>query len=154
MSRVLGLAAVVGLIWAASWARAQQADDDPLKLWYDKPAARWIEALPVGNGRLAGMVFGGTGGGRIQFNEETVWTGEPHEYQHEGAAKYLPQIRQLLAEGKQAEAEALAMEQFMSVPVRQKAYQPFGDVRLHFPGHEAATDYRRELDLDSATAIV
>lgn len=154
MSSVLRLAALVGLTWVAASARAQQAPGADLKLWYDKPAARWIEALPVGNGRLAGMVFGGTGEERIQFNEETVWTGEPREYQHEGAGKYLPEIRRLLAEGKQAEAEALAMDQFMSVPLRQKAYQPLGDLRLTFAGHQRATDYRRELDIDSAVSRV
>jgi alpha-L-fucosidase 2 len=152
VSRVLGLAVFVGLAWGAVWVRAQDAPARDLKLWYDKPAARWIEALPVGNGRLAGMVFGGLAEERIQFNEETVWTGEPREYQHEGAVKYLPRIRELLAEGKQAEAEALAMEQFMSVPLRQRAYQPCGDLRLAFAGHERATEYRRELDIDSAVA--
>src|SRR3954468_24930960 len=153
MSRVLGLAVVVGLMWAAATAsRAQQADDDPLKLWHDKPAGRWIEGLPVGNGRLAGMVFGGPAVERITFNEEMVWTGGPHEYQHEGAAKYLPEIRRLLAEGKQAEAEALAMTEFMSVPLRQKAYQPCGGLWLDFTGHDAATGYTRRLDLDTAVA--
>jgi alpha-L-fucosidase 2 len=125
-----------------------------LKLWYDKPAAKWVEALPVGNGRLGAMIFGGTADERIQFNEDTIWTGAPHEYQHEGASKFLPQIRQLLFDGKQKEAEDLAMREFMSVPVRQKAYQPFGDLRLHFAGHEKAANYRRELDLDSAVCAV
>jgi alpha-L-fucosidase 2 len=139
-----------------------------LKLWYDKPAGQaeivpglkgksrdaWVEALPVGNGRMGAMVFGGTGEERIQFNECTLWTGEPHEYQHEGAAAFLPEIRKLLAEGKQKEAEALASKEFMSVPLRQKAYQPFGDLRLAFPGHDKAESYRRELDLDAAVARV
>ena len=132
---------------------ADQAMND-LKLWYDKPASKWVEALPIGNGRLGGMIFGGTADERIQFNEDTIWTGAPHEYQHDGAAKSLPQIRQLLFTGKQKEAEDLAMREFMSVPVRQKAYQPFGDLRLHFAGHEKATNYRRELDLDSAVCAV
>src|SRR5215217_760375 len=118
MTRVTCLV-VVAFLLALTGLRlhAQAAPNADLTLWYDKPAARWIEALPVGNGRLAAMVFGGAAEERLQFNEETVWTGEPREYQHEGAAKYLPQIRQLLTDGKQAEAEALAMEQFMSVPL-------------------------------------
>src|SRR5829696_1127328 len=87
--------------------RAQPNSTD-LKLWYDKPAAKWVEALPIGNGRLAAMIFGHPAEERIQFNEETVWTGQPHEYHHEGAATHLPKIRQLLFEGKQKEAEALA----------------------------------------------
>jgi alpha-L-fucosidase 2 len=125
-----------------------------LKLWYDRPADRWVEALPIGNGRLGAMVFGGRAEERIQFNEGTLWTGKPHEYQHPGAVKYLPVLRSLLAEGRQKEAEALAMQEFMSVPLRQMAYQPFGDLRLRFDGHDEGDPYRRELDLDSAVATV
>src|SRR5205809_7784046 len=94
-----------------------------LALWYPQPAARWVEALPVGNGRLGAMVFGGIADEHLQFNETTVWTGVPRAYHHVGAAKVLPQLRRLLAEGKQAEAEALAMKEFMSVPLRQEKYQ-------------------------------
>ena len=136
--------------------------------WYTQPASKWTEALPIGNGRLGAMIFGGTADEHIQFNEQTLWTGQPHEYQHEGAAQYLPTIRQLLFEGrelfledkqreaqaKQREAETLAMKEFMSIPLGQKAYQPFGDIRLHFLGHEKVENYRRELDLDSAVAKV
>ena len=128
------------------------APDSPLMLWYDRPAAIWEEALPVGNGRLGAMVFGRVKEERIQFNEDTLWTGQPHEYQHPGASKFLPIIRGLLAEGKQREAEQLAEKEFMSVPLHQKAYQPFGDIRLRFPGHESVSEYRRQLDLDNAVA--
>jgi alpha-L-fucosidase 2 len=146
------------VLWAvvASGQRAaepqpqRQKPWDEYELWYAQPASKWVEALPIGNGRLGGMIFGGTADEHLQFNEDTIWTGAPHEYQHEGAVKYLPKIRQLLFDGKQKEAEELAMEQFMSVPVRQKAYQPFGDLRLHFAGHERATNYRRDLKLDGA----
>jgi alpha-L-fucosidase 2 len=133
---------------------AAEPGGNDLKLWCAQPASKWVEALPIGNGRLGAMVFGGTADEHLQFNEDTVWTGAPHEYQHEGAMKYLPQIRQLLFDGKQKEAEELAMAQFMSVPVRQKAYQPLGDMLLNFKGHEKAADYRRELDLDSGLAKV
>jgi len=125
-----------------------------LLLWYRQPAAVWPEALPVGNGRLGAMVFGGTERERIQFNESTLWLGEPHDYAHTGAVQHLATIRRLLFEGKQKEAEDLAMREFMSVPLRQMPYQPFADLRFTFPGHDAARDYRRELDLDEATARV
>jgi len=125
-----------------------------LQLWYRQPAKEWTEALPVGNGRLGAMIFGGAEDERLQFNEDTLWTGKPHEYQHEGAAEYLPVVRKLLFEGKQREAEKLAGEQMMSVPLRQEKYQPFGDLRLHFPGHEQPADYRRELDIDSGISTV
>ncbi len=86
-----------------------------LKLWYDKPAVKWTEALPVGNGRIGAMLFGGVENDRIQFNEETLWSGGPREYNRKGAYKYLDTIRQLLFQGKQKEAEALAGEQFMGM---------------------------------------
>jgi alpha-L-fucosidase 2 len=135
-------------------AAADEAEPPALTLHYNRPATKWVEALPVGNGRLGAMVFGGPAEEHLQFNESTLWTGGPHEYQHPGAAEYLPTIRKLLAEGKQRQAEQLAMEHFMSVPLRQKAYQPFGDLRLRFPGHDDVTDYRRELDLETAVAGV
>jgi alpha-L-fucosidase 2 len=84
-----------------------------LKLWYNKPAVKWTEALPLGNGRIGAMVFGGITQDRIQFNEETLWTGEPRNYNKVGAYKYLDSIRQLLFAGKQKEAEALAEKEFM-----------------------------------------
>ncbi len=121
-----------------------------LKLWYEKPAVIWEEALPVGNGRLGAMVFGGTAEDHIQFNEETFWSGEPHDYSNRGAYRYLGQIRELIWQGRQKEAEALALERFMSVPLRQQKYQPFGDLWLTFPGHDNVTEYRRELDISNA----
>jgi alpha-L-fucosidase 2 len=84
-----------------------------LSLWYKQPAARWTDALPLGNGRIGAMVFGGVQDDRIQFNEETLWTGEPRDYTRPGAARYLDTIRQLIAQGKQKEAEALAEAHFM-----------------------------------------
>lgn len=126
--------------------------DEPLKLWYRQPAAEWVEALPVGNGRIGAMVFGGITNERIQFNESTLWVGDPRDYSRPGAAEHLGTIRQLLFAGKQKEAEQLAMREFMSQPLRQMPYQPFADLRLSFPGHQNATDYHRELDLDTAVA--
>lgn len=127
-----------------------QPHNESLKLWYDKPASRWEEALPIGNGRLGAMIYGGTSEDHIQFNEETLWTGGPHDYSNKGAYQHLGRIRELLWEGKQKEAERLALETFMSVPLRQQKYQPFGDLWLTFPGHEDVTGFRRELDLSRA----
>jgi len=123
-----------------------------LKLWYTEPAREWTAALPIGNGRLGAMVFGGATEDRYQLNEDSLWSGKPHDYAHDGAAQYLSQIRQLLFEGKQKEAEQLATEHFMSVPLGQMPYQPFGDLKLTFPGHDKVEAYRRELDLDTAVA--
>ena len=86
-----------------------------LKLWYDKPASKWVEALPIGNGRLGAMIFGGVIEDRIQFNEETLWTGGPRDPNRPGASAYLGEIRKLLFEGKQKEADQLAEAHFMGV---------------------------------------
>jgi alpha-L-fucosidase 2 len=134
--------------------RLDTEDFSDMKLWYKAPAQEWAQALPVGNGRLGAMIFGGTENERLQFNEDTLWTGRPHEYQHGGAIAYLPVVRKLLFEGKQREAEKLAGEQMMSVPLRQEKYQPFGDLHLSFPGHGRPVEYRRQLDIDSALATV
>jgi len=129
---------------------------DSLTLWYRHPASLWVEALPVGNGRLGAMVFGGVAHERIQFNEQTIWTGEPHDYAHHGAYQSLGKIRELLFAGKQKEAEDLAMQEFMSVPLHQRAYQAFGDLVLDFPDvrEGEVSGYRRSLNLDTATAAV
>jgi len=124
------------------------------KLWYLKPAQEWTEALPIGNGRLGAMVFGGLEQERIQFNQDTLWTGQPHDHQNPEALEHLSMVRKLLFEGKQREAEEMAMRNMMSVPLRLEHYQPFGDLRLHLPGHGNARDYRRELDIDAAIARV
>ncbi|HPV17025.1 MAG TPA: glycoside hydrolase family 95 protein [Bacteroidales bacterium] len=125
-------------------------ENDKLKLWYEQPASSWVEALPIGNGRLGAMIYGGESTDHIQFNEETLWTGRPHDYSHEGASEYLGTIRKLLWEGKQKEAEKLALEKFMSVPLHQEKYQPFGDLWLEFANHDSITEFRRELDIANA----
>ncbi|MBL9193857.1 MAG: glycoside hydrolase family 95 protein [Opitutaceae bacterium] len=140
------------LLLVALTTRGAAADPDALRLWYAQPAVKWEEALPVGSGRLGAMVFGRTATERIQFNEDTLWTGKPHDYVRAGSAEALPEVRRLLLEGRIKEAETLGRSRLLSDPVRQKAYQPFGDLWLEFPGHETVTDYRRELDLDRAVA--
>jgi len=127
-----------------------------LVLWYQKPAREWVEALPIGNGRLGAMIFGDPKAEHLQVNEETIWTGKPHDYAHKGAYKYLEAIRTLIASGRQRKAEELAMEHFMSVPLRQEEYQPFCDLYLSFPDidPEQVGSYHRELDLDQALAKV
>lgn len=125
-----------------------------LELHYDEPAKKWTEALPVGNGRLGAMVYGGVEQEHIQFNEETLWTGGPHDYSNKGSHQYLEPIRALLWEGKQDEAEELASKHFMSDPLRLKAYQPFGDLILNFDHNKPPLNYKRKLDLKNAVAEV
>ncbi|HZH71244.1 MAG TPA: glycoside hydrolase family 95 protein, partial [Mariniphaga sp.] len=125
-----------------------------LTLWYNEPASAWTEALPVGNGRIGAMIYGNTASETIQFNEETLWSGQPHNYARPGAYKYLEQLRELLWEGKQEEAHELANNNFMSTPLGQMSYLPFGNVLLNFPGHHEATDYQRRLNLENAISSV
>lgn len=99
----------------ATTASSLWAQDKNQQLWYNQPAEKWTDALPIGNGRLGAMVFAGVENDRIQFNEETLWTGKPRNYNRKGANKYLPEIRKLLFEGKQKEAEVLAQKEFMGL---------------------------------------
>lgn len=147
---------------------ASKSSESMWTLWYREPAEQWVEALPVGNGSLGAMIYGGIVQERIQFNKDTVWTGAPHDYAHPGAAEHYGTLCQAMQEmlrlerqGKwdqaravQAKAEALAMQTFMSQPIHQMAYQPTGDLVLDFPGHTQIQGYRRTLDLDAATATV
>jgi len=123
---------------------------DSFILNYNAPAKKWTEALPIGNGSLGAMVFGGVEQEHIQFNEETLWRGQPHDYSNADAGEYLDKIRQLLADGKQLEAQKLAQNEFMSNPLKQIHYQPFADIYINFPNHENFTDYSRILSLDRA----
>lgn len=119
-------------------------------LWFRAPAGDWNEALPIGNGRLGAMVFGGTAHERLQLNEETLWAGYERERTNPLALDALPKVRQLLFDGKAEEAMAMANETMMAVPRDISPYEMLGDLWLDFPGHENAEDYRRELDLDQA----
>jgi len=142
--------------FAAVFFLANTASAQQLKLWYKQPAEKWTEALPIGNGRIGAMVFGGLEKDRIQFNEETLWTGYPRNYNRAGAYHYLDTIRQLLFEGKQKEADALAEKEFLGLKSSdgnyQADYQPFGDLWLQVANTATATNYKRELDLSNAIA--
>ena len=120
-----------------------------LILWYRKPAEAWTDALPVGNGRLGAMVFGGVETERIQLNEETLWDGCPRDTNNPNAFEALPQVQQLLFEDRNAEATELAGETMLGVPERIKSYQSLGDLFLEFAHDNEPTEYRRELDLNT-----
>ncbi|MDP4721738.1 MAG: glycoside hydrolase family 95 protein [Akkermansiaceae bacterium] len=121
---------------------------EPLTLWYRKPATKWeTEALPIGNGRLAGMVFGGINSERIQLNEETLWDGEYIDRHNPQALKALPEVQQLLFEGKNKEAYNLAGKMMMGIPPKIKSYQTLGDLFLDLPDTKTVSNYRRDLDI-------
>jgi alpha-L-fucosidase 2 len=135
--------------------KAAAADDwADLKLWYKHPAAKWTEALPVGNGRLGAMVFGKTDEERIQFNEETYWSGGPYSQTIKGGYKALPEIQKLIFEGETIKAHRLFGRHLMGYPVEQQKYQSLGNLILKFAAEGDVQDYRLELDLDRAIVTV
>jgi alpha-L-fucosidase 2 len=127
--------------------------DPQTTTWYDSPATEWLEALPVGNGRLGAMTFGAPGVDRIQFNADTLWAGGHEERTNPVAGAHLEEIRRLLFDGDVERAQAIAEETLMGDPIRLRPYQPFGDLALDV-GHDDVTDYRRELDLSAGLVRV
>ena len=125
------------------------------KLWYREPAREWPNALPVGNGRLGAMVWGQVQRERWQLNENSVWYGAPQDRNPKDALKHLPTIRQLLDEGRLAEAERLWEVALVAAPQSQRHYETLAQADLVFPHKESeVTGYRRHLDLETATAGV
>ena len=152
--RIILVLAVVMFSFTRQRLAADQVDvSDLRKLWYAQPAEQWSEALPIGNGRLGAMVYGGIAKEHLQLNEDTLWSGGPHDYANPEALSHLADVRTLLKKGRYADAEALAQE-MMGQPIYQAAYQPLGDLFLEFPQHQNVSDYRRELDLKNAVTTV
>ena len=123
-------------------------------LWYRQPAAKWVEALAVGNGRIGAMVFGGISHERLQLNEGTLWAGGPYDPVNPQAREALPEARRLVFEGKYREAAKLISAKVMSKPLGQMPYQTAGDLILTFPDSMSVENYRRDLNLDTAVASV
>ena len=119
------------------------------KIWYDSPAKEWTEALPIGNGRIGGMIYGDPTQERIQLNEETMWGGSPHTNHSQKALTELDNIRNLLFEGRNQEAQELIDKTFLTGQ-NGMPYQTLGDLIIEFPGHDKFKDFNRELTLDSA----
>ncbi len=128
-------------------------DSKSLKLWYNKPSGKtWENALPIGNGRLGAMVYGNVEKETIQLNEHTVWSGSPNRNDNPEALAALPEIRQLIFDGKQKDAERLANKVIITKKSHGQMFQPVGNLHLTFEGHENYTDYYRELDIERAVA--
>ena len=119
-------------------------------LWYNKPASRWLDALPIGNSHLGAMVYGGTDTEEIQLNEETFWSGSPHNNNSTESLQYLPTVRRLIFEGHEEEAHKLIDQHFIKGPHGMR-YLPLGSMKLKL-GHTDVQDYRRELSLGDALA--
>ena len=121
-----------------------------LKLWFDKPAANWNEALPLGNGRLGAMVHGNPAEENIQLNEATIWSGGPHRNDNPDTKAILSDIRQLLFDGKNEKAYDLTNAKIISKTSHGMPYETARNLRLKFDGHDSFTNYYRELDIEKA----
>lgn len=138
---------------AAAQISSSKAERD-MVLWYSQPGVKWFEGLPIGNGYMGAMVFGGIQKERIALNESSFWSGRPHDYTNPDGFKYFPQIRDLVFAEKYQEAEKMTDQHFFGIPVNQEAYQPIGDLLLSFPGMDNVKDYYRELDMETGIAKI
>ncbi|HWV65507.1 glycoside hydrolase family 95 protein [Chitinophaga sp.] len=146
----LSIAVCVIALFTSLPALAQRTE---LKLKYNRPSGKvWEAALPVGNGRLAAMVYGNPENELIRLNENTVWSGSPNRNDNPHALAALPEIRQLIFDGKMKEASQMAAKNIQAEKINGMCYQPVGDLQLDFPGHNQYTGYARELDLQTAVA--
>lgn len=140
------------LVLLFSLSNIANAHEEPLKLWFDKPANQWEETLPIGNGRLGAMVYGGITQENLQLNEDTFWAGGPHNNLNLAAREALPKIQQLIDEGKHTEASDLAEKTITSQGSNGMPYQTAGNLLIDFPTHKNASNYYRELDIANAIA--
>ncbi len=124
------------------------------RLWYDSPAAEWTEALPIGNGRLGGMLYGDPTVERLQVNEESLWGGVNVPNNNPGALANLPEIRKMILDGKIPEAYELSERYLAGMPGKTWSYQTVGDIFFRFADTTAVTNYRRELDMETGMASV
>ena len=154
MNRVKIITSCLLITISAFQGKAQQK----LKLQYDKPATNWNEALPLGNGRLGAMVFGNPEKEELQLNEETVWAGEPGNNVPKNVFSNIEEIRKLIFEGKNKEAQVLANKTFPRQAPSDlnygMPYQTVGSLWIEFPGHQNYSDYHRDLDIEKAISSV
>ena len=129
--------------------------DNTEKLWYDKPATIWLEALPIGNGRLGGMIYGGTKSEQIQLNEDSFWSGGPHNNNSSTSKNFLEQVRTLIFNGQESEAEKIINNEFIKGPHGMK-YLTLGSLFLTHPDidENSVRNYKRELDLKTSLSTI
>ena len=140
-------------LWIAMLMTVINVHAENRRLWYTQPATHWLEALPIGNSHLGAMIYGGPDTEQIQLNEETFWSGAPHNNNSHEAKEHLQQVRQLIFEGKEAEAHQLIGKHFIKGPHGMR-FLPLGNVFLKFWNHSNAKAYERELNIDDAVASV
>lgn len=155
MIRLTILLVALACIVSACQETIPVSTEPELEMWYDAPAEDWNEALPIGNGRLGAMVFGGTTVERIQLNEESVWT-KQGSYEDSDGTEAIPKVRQLLFDGLYKEAQDVAVEELLQerLPTGTNAYQTLGDIWITYDDSSDVSAYRRSLRLDSALVRV
>ncbi|MWV42121.1 glycoside hydrolase family 95 protein [Paenibacillus sp. HJL G12] len=131
-----------------------QTDFDRPVLWFDEPAQRWEDGIPVGNGRLGAMIYGTSDQVRIALNEDSLWYGGARNRNNPDALKHMPKIRKDLLEGRVQEAEELAVMALSGVPESQRHYVPLGEVELSVRHSGEVAAYARELDLMTGVATI
>jgi alpha-L-fucosidase 2 len=144
---------LLALLFSACSRKGENSSDNSVKtnqyvLWYQQPAKIWDEALPVGNGRLGAMDYGGVYNERIQLNEESLWAGENINVNNPNALRDLPKIREMIFEGNIKEAYKLGNKSLLGTPPRFRSYQSLGDIYLSFDSLAPTTDYQRKLYLN------
>ncbi|MGV8139748.1 MAG: glycoside hydrolase N-terminal domain-containing protein [Mangrovibacterium sp.] len=139
-------------VWLFSGCIRPESGNTNPELWYKQPASTWVEALPVGNGRLGGMVFGDYKNERIQLNEESVWAGSKINNNNPESLAHLPEIREAIFRGDYRKAEELSNRYMLGTPPRVRSYQPLGDLFINFDHSGIPTAYRRSLDLNTGVA--
>ena len=145
----------LALATSLSGMSAQDDNDNTERLWYDRPANIWLEALPIGNGSLGAMVYGGTKTEQIQLNEETFWSGGPYNNNSKESLNSLQQVRQLIFDGKEQEAQNIIDNKFVKGPHGMR-FLTLGSLSIKWSGvqEDNVTDYQRELDLRTACSHV
>ena len=142
-TKTLFIFALLCLVAQGAWAQTE-------RLWYARPASHWLEALPVGNSHMGAMIYGGTDVEEIQLNEETFWSGQPHNNNSTESLEYLSDVRRLIFQGKEGEAAKLIDKHFFKGPHGMR-FLPLGSLKLKL-GHKDVTKYERALNLGDATA--
>lgn len=137
------------LLSACLTAHAHKAAGNSMRLWYDRPARQWLEALPIGNSHMGAMVYGGIEEENIQLNEETFWAGEPCDNNSKESLALLPKVRQLIFAGHEEETYDM-LKKFIPGPKGMR-FLPLGNLHMRMANQQArATDYCRDLDLSRA----
>ena len=152
MKQISFLFLILSLVLFCSCSKNDKSPVPKYRLWYDQPAEKWVEALPIGNGRLGAMVFGNPNTERIQFNEESLWAGSKTDNNNPKSLENLKEIQQLIFDGEYKKAGKMASDCMVGTPSHIRSYETFGDLLLKYQWESEAKNYKRELDLNSGIA--